>query len=77
MGANINISDFLIIFFVLNVVHIQKQRKQKENKKKGKKKEKQNKTRIKFESHCTLKLINFLSTVMPYYNHDSLIVNKK
>ena len=27
-------------------------------------KEKENKTRIKFESHCTLKLINFLSTLL-------------
>ena len=45
MGAKINISDFLIIFFVSNAVHIQKQRKQKENKKKGRKR-KQNQNKI-------------------------------
>ena len=47
MGANINISDFLIIFFVSNAVDIQKQRKQNENKKKGRKrKRKQNQNKI-------------------------------
>ena len=47
MGANINISDFLIIFFVSNAVNIEKQRKQNENKKKGRKrKRKQNQNKI-------------------------------